>query len=103
MSDNSLADAAINIGKNGGDLYCDASPWIQDKAKCHENVAAGAEKVRGAVEDPDGTAVKTELEGLSNDFPISLWAGAVNFFRHLFRHGFMLALLLVLKKTQWTG
>ena len=72
MSDNSLADAAINIGKNGGDLYCDASPWIQDKAKCHENVAAGAEKVRGAVEDPGGTAVKTALEGLINDFLISM-------------------------------
>ena len=79
------------------------NPAIDDKAECHENVAAASEKVRGAVEDPDGTAVKTELEGLSNDFPISLWAGAVNFFRHLFCHGFMLALLLVLKKTQWTG
>ena len=57
------------------------NPAIDDKAECHENVAAASEKVRGAVEDPDGTAVKTELEGLSNDFPISLWAGAVNFFQ----------------------
>ena len=76
---------------------------IEDKAECHENVAAASEKVRGAVEDPGGAVAKTVLEGLSNGFLISLWAGAVNFFRHLFCHGFMLALLLVLKKTQWTG
>jgi hypothetical protein len=81
MSDNSLADAAINIGKNGGDFYCDANPLIQDKANCHENVAAGAEKVRGAVEDPGGTVIKAALEGPINDFLISMWKGAVNFFQ----------------------
>ena len=48
------------------------NPAIDDKAECHENVAASSEKVRGAVEDPGGTAVKTELEGLSNDFLISM-------------------------------
>ena len=81
MSDNSLADAAINIGKNGGDFYCDANPLIQDKANCHENVAAGAEKVRGAIEDPGGTVIKAALEGPINDFLISMWKGAVNFFQ----------------------
>lgn len=100
---NKVAEFAGDTTKNLGDFGCDASFWIQDKAKCHENVAAASEKVREVTENPVAAAVKTALEGPINDFPISLWAGAVNFFRHLFRHGFMLALLLVLKKTQWTG
>ena len=99
---NKVAEFAGDTTKNLGDFSCDASFWIQDKAKCHENVAAAAEKVKGAVEDPVGTAIKTTLEGPINDFLISMWKGAVNF-RHLLRHGLMLALLLVLKKTRWTG
>lgn len=48
------------------------NPLFRDNARCHENVAAASEKVRGAVEDPGGTAVKTALEGPINDFLISL-------------------------------
>ena len=78
---NKVAEFAGDTTKNLGDFSCDASFWIQDKAKCHENVAAAAEKVKGAVEDPVGTAIKTTLEGPINDFLISMWKGAVNFFQ----------------------
>ena len=57
------------------------NPAIDDKAECHENVAAASEKVREVTENPVAAAVKTALEGPINDFLISLWIGAVNFFQ----------------------
>ncbi|ERT67252.1 hypothetical protein HMPREF0742_00438 [Rothia aeria F0184] len=48
------------------------NPAIDDKAECHENVAAASEKVREVTENPVAAAVKTALEGPINDFLISL-------------------------------
>ena len=69
---NKVAEFAGDTTKNLGDFSCDASFWIQDKAKCHENVAAASEKVREVTENPVAAAVKTALEGPINDFLISL-------------------------------
>lgn len=42
---NYVADFAAGATKNIGDFSCDVNPAIGDKAQCHENVAAGVEKV----------------------------------------------------------
>ena len=101
---NAAVDTVVGGGKAIGGAACEAAgKFGADSQACHKVVDGTADKIGEAAKDPVGTAVKTALEGPINDFLISLWTGAVNFFRHLFRHGFMLVLLLVLKKTQWTG
>ena len=69
---NYVADFAAGTTKILGDFSCDMNPAIDDKAECHENVAAASEKVREVTENPVAAAVKTALEGPINDFLISL-------------------------------
>ena len=80
---NVAVDTVVDTSKKVGGAVCDAAGKYAgaDSQACRKVVDGTAEKAGEAAKDPVGTAIKTTLEGPINDFLISLWTGAVNFFQ----------------------
>ena len=78
-----VGQAVTDTGKKLVGAVCDVAGNVTgtDSQACHKVVDSTAEKAGEVVKDPGGTVAKAVLEGPINDFLISMWKGAVDFFQ----------------------